>query len=192
MVKLTSELILESAFYTNALHERELDLRGQRIPEIENLGATRDAFDCIDLSGNDIAALANFPRLPRLTTLLLSGNRVTTIAADNIAASLPSLESLQLANNRVCVFSLSLNFHFLCQCFSRVSHTPMEHKQITDFAEVGHLAGLSCLEHLWLAGNPIATASNYRLRVVRLLPSLRFLDGARITKHERDAAQALS
>ena len=103
MVKLTNELILQSAFYTNALHERELDLRGQRIPEIENLGATRDAFDCIDLSGNDITALTNFPRLPRLTTLLLSGNRVATIAADNIAASLPSLESLQLANNRVCL-----------------------------------------------------------------------------------------
>lgn len=132
MVKLTSELILESAFYTNALHERELDLRGQRIPEIENLGATRDAFDCIDLSGNDIAALANFPRLPRLTTLLLSGNRVTTIAADNIAASLPSLESLQLANNRVCVFSLSLNFHFLCQCFSLTCFTHSDGTQ-TDY-----------------------------------------------------------
>lgn len=66
------------------------------------------------------------------------------------------------------------------------------HPQIADFGEVGHLAGLTCLEHLWLAGNPVASASDYRLRVVRLLPSVRFLDGTRVTKHERDAAQALS
>ena len=125
MVKLTNELILQSAFYTNALHERELDLRGQRIPEIENLGATRDAFDCIDLSGNDITALTNFPRLPRLTTLLLSGNRVATIAADNIAASLPSLESLQLANNRVCL--LFCFFSFLVLLFHHLHTHTNEH-----------------------------------------------------------------
>ena len=102
MVKLTSDLVLRSAFYTNALGERELDLRGLRIPEIENLGATRDAFDCIDLSANDIAALANLPRLPRLTTLLLSGNRIAAIAADTLPAAVPNLRCLQLANNRVC------------------------------------------------------------------------------------------
>ena len=192
MVKLTNELILQSAFYTNALHERELDLRGQRIPEIENLGATRDAFDCIDLSGNDITALTNFPRLPRLTTLLLSGNRVATIAADNITASLPSLESLQLANNRVCLLFCFFSFLVLLFHHTRTHMHMLTNTQIADFGEVEHLAGLKCLEHLWLAGNPIASASDYRLRVVRLLPSVRFLDGARVTKHERDAAQALS
>ena len=103
MVRLTSDLVMRSAFYTNALRERELDLRGLRIPEIENLGATHDAFDCIDLTANDIVALTNLPHLPRLTTLLLCGNRIATIAAaGTLAAAIPNLQCLQLSNNRVC------------------------------------------------------------------------------------------
>ena len=58
--------------------------------------------------------------------------------------------------------------------------------------EVAHLAGLPQLEHLWLCGNPVATGTDYRLRVVALLPALRFLDGERVTKRERDAASALA
>ena len=184
MVKLTDELILRSAFYTNPLHERELDLRALRIPEIENLGATRDAFDCIDFSANDISVLGNFPLLPRLSTLLMSGNRISTIAADTLPNSIPNLESLQLSNNRVClsVLHASVMFHHLC--FASF--------QISDFAEIGHLAGLQKLEHLWLVGNPITGAKDYRLRVIRLLPSLRFLDGEKITKAERDSARSLA
>ena len=187
MVKLTSDLILRSAFYTNPLHERELDLRALRIPEIENLGATRDAFDCIDFSANDISVLGNFPLLPRLSTLLMSGNRITTIASDTLPTSIPNLQSLQLSNNRVClqVLVLSSLSSVFFTCFLTVV-------QISDFAEISHLSGLLKLEHLWLAGNPIAIMKDYRLRVIRLLPSLRFLDGTRITKAERDASRSLA
>jgi U2 small nuclear ribonucleoprotein A' len=40
MVKLTAELILSSPQYINPLKERELDLRGNKIAAIENLGVT--------------------------------------------------------------------------------------------------------------------------------------------------------
>ena len=42
------------------LKERELDLCGYKIPTIENLGVTKDAFDTLDLSNNDVKKLENF------------------------------------------------------------------------------------------------------------------------------------
>ena len=49
---------------------------GNKIEAIENLGATEDQFDTIDLSDNGILRLDGFPLLPRLKTLLLSGNAI--------------------------------------------------------------------------------------------------------------------
>ncbi len=47
---------------------------------IENLGATQNQFDSMDLSDNAVIILEGFTKLPRLKTLLLSNNRVTRIA----------------------------------------------------------------------------------------------------------------
>ncbi len=41
----------------NPLQDRELDLRGYKIPMIENLGVAQDQFDAIDFSDNEIRAL---------------------------------------------------------------------------------------------------------------------------------------
>lgn len=49
---------------------------GYRIPMIENLGATLDQFDSIDLSDNDIRKLDGFPFLKRLSTLILNHNPI--------------------------------------------------------------------------------------------------------------------
>ncbi len=40
-MRLTAELILSSSSYFNPIKERELDLRGNKIAVIENLGATQ-------------------------------------------------------------------------------------------------------------------------------------------------------
>ena len=40
MVKITVDLIEQCAQYTNAVKEREIDLRGYKISVIENMGAT--------------------------------------------------------------------------------------------------------------------------------------------------------
>ncbi|MEE6509307.1 hypothetical protein FKM82_025494 [Ascaphus truei] len=76
MVKLTADLIEQAAQYTNAVRDRELDLRGYKIPVIENLGATLDQFDTIDFSDNEIRKLDGFPLLKRLKTLLVNNNRI--------------------------------------------------------------------------------------------------------------------
>jgi hypothetical protein len=41
MPRLTAELVASSPQFMNPLKERELDLRGNSIPAIENLGAAR-------------------------------------------------------------------------------------------------------------------------------------------------------
>ena len=42
MVKCTAELIEGAGQYINPVRDRELDLRGYKIPVIENLGSTLD------------------------------------------------------------------------------------------------------------------------------------------------------
>ncbi|OQO09520.1 hypothetical protein B0A48_04922 [Cryoendolithus antarcticus] len=98
-MRLTAELIHSSLTYLNPLKERELDLRGHKIPTIENLGAAKDV-ECIDLTDNEIQVLANFPLSPRLQTLLVARNRVRSIEG-NVVKSLPSLGTLSLTGNDV-------------------------------------------------------------------------------------------
>ncbi|KAJ8759931.1 hypothetical protein K2173_010077 [Erythroxylum novogranatense] len=100
MVRLTADLIWKSPHFFNALKERELDLRGNKIPVIENLGATEDQFDTVDLSDNEIVKLENLPFLNRLGTLLINNNRITRINP-NIGEFLPKLHTLVLTNNRL-------------------------------------------------------------------------------------------
>ncbi|MCJ1312596.1 U2 snRNP complex subunit [Agyrium rufum] len=96
-MRLTTELIQTSLSYLNPLKARELDLRGHKIPAIENLGVAKDQ-DCIDLTDNALTSLANFPLSPRLQTLLLARNRLNHIQ-HNLASSLPNLTTLVLTHN---------------------------------------------------------------------------------------------
>ena len=48
---------------------------------LENLGATEDQFDTIDVSHNELRAIDNVPRLARLTTLMASHNKIARVRA---------------------------------------------------------------------------------------------------------------
>jgi U2 small nuclear ribonucleoprotein A' len=98
-MRLTTELLQAAHSYLNPLNDRELDLRGHKIPAIENLGVAGPQ-DAIDLTDNDIQALGNFPLSERLKTLLLARNRISTIQP-TLAASLPNLTVLALAANNL-------------------------------------------------------------------------------------------
>ena len=58
-MRINHELIAQCKFRVNALLERQLEMRGLNIGEIENLSATLDFFDAIDLSNNNISVLSN-------------------------------------------------------------------------------------------------------------------------------------
>ena len=150
-MKLTAELLAQCDSSINTLKERELDLRGFKIPAIENLGASRDLNDTIDLTDNDVRYLGNFPRMLRLRNLTFSNNLISRIDP-HIHKQLPYLESLVLTNNAV-----------------------------TDFQELAHLRRLRYLRYLCLMGNPISRDKHYREFVVWCMPHLRVLDYRRIT-----------
>jgi len=155
MGRLTADLILRSDSYINPIRQRELNLRGNKIPAIENLGATLDSYDGIDLSDNEVGQLQNFPLLTRLCYIFLNNNHITKIST-NLGESLPNLDCLILTNNRI------VNLH-----------------------DLDSLADLPSLRTLSLIDNVVAKKPNYRLYVIHRLPQLRILDFKKIKSKER-------
>lgn len=159
MVRLTADLIWKSPHFFNAIKERELDLRGNKIAVIENIGATEDQFDTVDLSDNEIVKLENFPYLNRLGTLLINNNRITRINPE-IGEFLPKLHTLILTNNR-----------------------------LVNLVEIDPLASLPKLQTLSLLDNNITKKPNYRLYVIFKLKKLRLLDFRKVKQKERIEAE---
>jgi len=160
-MKLTPELIASSPSYLNPLKDRQLDLRGHKIPAIENLGVTKDQHDTIDLTDNSITLLANLPLSPRLRTLLLANNSIHSIHP-SIATSVPNLRTLVLTNN---AFAELGDLEVLSKCRN--------------------------LQFLSLLGCPVREKKWYRSWVIHVCKSLRVLDFERIKDKERKQAETL-
>ena len=63
------------------------------------MGATLNFFECIDISDNEIRRLDNFSYLDRLTSLIITNNRIKYIT--DIHDSLPNIENLFMMNNKI-------------------------------------------------------------------------------------------
>lgn len=160
MVRLTAEVARDSAAYINPLRQRELCLRSFKIPVIENLGATQDQYQVIDLSDNELLKIDNFPNLTRLEALLLADNRICRISR-GLGKALPKLDTLILTNNK-----------------------------LSRFNDLKPLSDIPTLTHVCLLGNPVANTSDYRLFMIHRLPNLKVLDFSKIKQTERQAASA--
>ncbi|KAM7217072.1 Leucine-rich repeat domain containing protein [Rhypophila decipiens] len=125
MVRLTADLIGNSLTYLNPLKEREIDLRGHRIPAIENLGVA-GPLEAIDLTDNDIHVLGNIPLSPRLTTLLLARNKIATIQP-TLPMAIPSLKNVNLTSNQLAELS---DLDVLGE-FPRLTHLTMIDNPVT-------------------------------------------------------------
>ncbi|XP_070760376.1 U2 small nuclear ribonucleoprotein A' isoform X1 [Enoplosus armatus] len=161
MVKLSAELIEQAAQYTNPVRDRELDLRGYKIPVLENLGATLDQFDTIDFSDNEVRKLDGFPLLRRLKTLLMNNNRICRVG-ENLEQSLPSLTELVLTNNN-----------------------------IQELGDLDPLATVKTLTLLSLLRNPVTNKKHYRLYVINKIPQIRVLDFQKVKLKERQEAEKM-
>ena len=100
-MRLTADLLSRVEQRTNCLGERELVLAGLGIPVIENMGAARDDFDCLDLSNNLLVRLENFSKLHRLSNLLVAGNRIESVDGRNLSKNLLNLKSITLSHNNI-------------------------------------------------------------------------------------------
>ncbi|KAG2146517.1 L domain-like protein [Suillus bovinus] len=161
MVKLTPELLAQAPSALNPVKERQLDLRGYKIPTIENLGVTKDQHDAIDFTDNSITVLGNLPLLKRLRTLLLANNRVASISP-SIHLSVPNLTTLVLSGNSVA--------------------------ELGDLEPLKEIKGL---KYLALLGNPVREKKWYREWLAWRIASLRVLDFQRIRDKEREAGKSL-
>ncbi|OTA98841.1 hypothetical protein M426DRAFT_101151 [Hypoxylon sp. CI-4A] len=159
-MRLTAELLQNSPSWLNALKERELELRGHRIPAIENLGVAGPQ-DAIDLVDNDIQILGNFPLSPRIRSLLLQRNRISSIQP-TLANSIPNLTTLQLESNN-----------------------------LTELADLDPLGSFPRLTHLVLRDNPVTKKEHYRYWVLWRCPAVRFLDFEKVKDAERKQAATL-
>ncbi|VDL92316.1 unnamed protein product [Schistocephalus solidus] len=158
MVKLTTDLVEGAMQHTNPLKDRELDLRGYKVPAIENLGSTLDQFDTLDFTDNEIRKLDGFPLLLRLKALILTENKIVRIG-DDLVSSIPNLETLILTDNN-----------------------------IAELKDLDPLASLTKLNFLSLIRCPVTMKLNYRIYVIGRIPQIRFLDFRRVTLAERKQA----
>jgi len=161
MPRLTADIVLRAPSRINPLKQRELDLRGNKIPAIENLGACQDQFDAIDFSDNEVGKLENFPLLNRVRSLAFNNNHITKIAL-GLSESLPNIDTLILTNNR-----------------------------IVNLADLDPLSDLSTLRNLSIIDNVVSKKPNYRFYVISKLPDLRVLDFKKIKRKEREESEKL-
>uniref|UniRef100_A0A671L0P7 U2 small nuclear ribonucleoprotein A'-like n=1 Tax=Sinocyclocheilus anshuiensis TaxID=1608454 RepID=A0A671L0P7_9TELE len=134
---------------------------GYKIPVLENLGATLDQFDTIDLSDNEIRKLDGFPLLKRLKTLLLNNNRICRFG-ENLEQSLPNLKELILTSNN-----------------------------IQELGDLDPLATVKSLTLLSLLRNPVTNKKHYRLYVINKIPQIRVLDFQKVKLKERQEAEKM-
>mmetsp|Transcript_4987 Transcript_4987/g.12918 ORF Transcript_4987/g.12918 Transcript_4987/m.12918 type:complete len:249 (-) Transcript_4987:211-957(-) len=160
-MRISADMVARAPQFTNTLKDREIDLRGRRIPAIENLGTTLDQFDTYDFTNNDIRRLGGFPRLTRLQTLLLINNRITRIAPD-LGGSVPNLSDLNLKGNN-----------------------------IAQLGALQPLASCAKLGRLCLIGNPVYALEHYRSYVIYLVPQIKLLDFQRVKDDERRQSKEL-
>ena len=161
-MRLNAELISKTQQYLNPLNQFYIDLRSYKIPYLENLAATNDQFECVDLTENDITKLEELPRLARLETLMLANNKISSVEPD-FAEMCPKLSSLILTNNRL--------------------------SRLEDIDRLG--SGCHTLTRLSLIGNLVCNLPNYRLYTIGRIPSLKVLDFQSVTQQEREMARKL-
>jgi len=161
-MRLTLELLQQAPQSLNPAKQRQLFLRGYKIPAIENLGGTNDAYECLDLSDNDLIKVGNFPPLKRLHVLMLMNNRISRIALDAFHP-LPNLQAVMLTGNK-----------------------------LEKLVDLEPLTKLPTLERLSLLENPVTKVKHYRPYMIsKCSKTLRILDFNRIKDKERKASALL-
>ncbi|GAA5850893.1 hypothetical protein JCM8547_009123 [Rhodosporidiobolus lusitaniae] len=164
MVRLDPELIARTPSTLNCLNDRQLDLRGHKIPAIENLGVTKDQLDLIDFTDNAITQVANFPLLRRLAHLLLANNPVRSVS-HSVPTSLPNLRTLVLANSQIPKENLAALGDTLGRCRK--------------------------LDNLSLKGSPVCRAEHYKDWIIFRCTKLRTFDYERVKQKDREHAVSL-
>lgn len=103
-MKLTHEVLSEAPSFISPIGTRTLSLRSLNLTSLDAIHVleTSDIHSTIDLSSNNISLLTPFPKLWRLTILLLANNHIQTIFG---LKGLNNLEVLSLSFNEILYLS---------------------------------------------------------------------------------------
>ncbi|CAH1103202.1 unnamed protein product [Psylliodes chrysocephalus] len=138
------------------------------------------SLEILDLNSNNITEIDSTIKLAlKVTQLSLNDNKISTIT--NLS-HLPNLSQLNLANNLISIctdlhtrvgnlktLNLSQNNINCCKAFSRLyslETLDLSCNKINNVEDIQFLGDLPCLENLVLTGNNVATAVDYRVKVL--------------------------
>lgn len=161
-MRLTSQVLSDAPTIINPEKQVTLLLRSLKIPYLENLGITKDTYEVIDLTDNELIELSNFPRLKHLKVLLVGNNNITSISDDKLSMNIPHLQTISLINNN-----------------------------ISKFLDIRMLSNFKNLSDITLIGNPIADFPNYRYFMIWLIPTLKVLDFSKVKQKDLIKAREL-
>ncbi len=211
--RLTAELVLRSPQHMNCVHQYELDLRGNRITVIENLGATEVRILCLGVRARlrlvpaaAAAAACAAPRPERPLCLhfsLLTPSTFFPPAAlpqnqfdcidlsDNAIVrleglpKLPRLAALHLASNRVARVARGLE-----AAAPALEWLTLTNNRLAAVADLEPLGALPRLKYLSLIDNPVTAQPGYRAFLIARCKRLKVLDFRKVGAAERAAAEA--
>ena len=170
------------------INVKTLWLNNNAISTISGL-STLVNLSTLYLQDNLIDAIDGLDELCSLETLILSNNYISSISG---ISNLKSLTSIELDHNQIRNFQ---SLSGLTECPSlenlNISHNKiiLENNNENQLFEI--LQKLPNLKVLRMEGNPfVRNMTNYRRRIINILPELRFLDDAPVTDHDRRLAAA--
>ncbi|PRW59925.1 Dynein light chain axonemal [Chlorella sorokiniana] len=139
------------------------------------------------LSTNNLDKIGNLAGLEALESLSLGRNCIKKL--ENLEAVAGTLQQLWVSYNQIDRLA------GIEKCIQlRVLYA--SNNRIKDWAEVERLAALPLLEHLLLIGNPLYcewrdnnALPQYRVEVLKRVPTLKKLDGQPVDVEEREAAR---
>ena len=152
----------------------ELTLSGRELQElpVELIAQHAPHLVKLDLSDNKLRTLGRLPPLPRLHTLLLDKNKLSSIAALQSTGSLPSLTTLWLNNNQLSDLAGVLDL--LSVVAPSLSYLSMLRNP--------------CVPDMYGREEEAEAYQRHRWLVVRRLKQLQLLDASPVTAQERREA----
>eukprot|EP00048_Salpingoeca_helianthica_P005835 m.92152 g.92152 ORF g.92152 m.92152 type:complete len:1360 (+) comp13769_c0_seq1:115-4194(+) len=133
------------------------------------------------LDGNDISTTTGLDRMTSLQRLVLDRNRVKVVEPLTLS-SCPRLAFLYLRANRLRDLKWALALPSLQTLF-------VDRNKIAQLADVQQLAALTGLAELSVQDNPCGRGGHTRPSIILSLPLLRALDGTPVTREERFEAE---
>jgi Leucine-rich repeat (LRR) protein len=124
------------------------------------------------LNCNNLTTLQGLENLPSLRAIVLDHNRIRDVPF-NCLAGCKSLKYLHLEHNRIANLPRLPHLTNLTALY-------LAYNKIQSLTDLNPLAGTGVTE-LSMAGNPLATRSDYRLNVAARLAQLSTLDGKDLT-----------